>query len=382
MRMTRMNKIPLGLLLLLAIILPLGLSGCVVGYNSVLFATRSNAGVDLDAVPATTEVSIAREEIVIAPTFEGGQTLPVMASFSSDNNFASKFLFGVGATFSTGEAAFNMATLYNSKIEALTHRFGCESAYKVWLGTKPNLPWGLEYQTSGEVKPVTFTTDTTIGIKIGWDNNTVPVPTSFKVGFNRKELAWVPVTLETCDNGTTYRANIPSLLATVNAEVEAAGVNNSDFSFLQYFATGVAASELSKKYGVRRAMLSRLDPENIDAFSRRSDELAAFQTRIELATDIGLNAAERITTAGQVRAAYSALNEYPFAAGDCPVLPDDLPNDDETVLQDDQLNSVKKTFGDCLGSSSNADEAIVSQFEAAVTAMDKAVPVPSPGVPD
>ena len=55
----------------LAAVLP----GCV-GYNSTLFMTKSNVGLDMDSKPPTFEVSLARREGVIAPTFEGGQTPP------------------------------------------------------------------------------------------------------------------------------------------------------------------------------------------------------------------------------------------------------------------------------------------------------------------
>lgn len=247
-------------------------SGCAPGLNSVLFTTRSNVGLDVNATPPTTEVGIAREEFVIAPTYEKGQTHPVMASFSSGQNFASKFAFGVGSTFSTGEAAYIMAKLYNSKAETIDYKMetGCKAPFKPKL-TKV-LKNRLNYVEAGNVKPFIFTTNTMFGIKVGWGAPAPAafVPNSLKIGFNRQEIAFTPAGIEKCAEDW-YAANVPSLLATLDAQTNIEGSANSDGSnakltYLQYFATGVAASELSKKRGVRKAMFLRLDPDNAEAF--------------------------------------------------------------------------------------------------------------------
>ncbi len=60
----------------------LTLPACI-GYDRMLFTTKSNVGVDLDSTPPTFDVTIARREVVIEPTFDNAETLPVMASFSS-----------------------------------------------------------------------------------------------------------------------------------------------------------------------------------------------------------------------------------------------------------------------------------------------------------
>src|ERR1051326_8096735 len=79
-------------------------SGCV-GYNTTLFMTKSNAGLDLDAKPPTAEINISRKEGVIAPSFEGGQTPPVMASFSAKSGSGGmrRFFFGVNQSFAGGD---------------------------------------------------------------------------------------------------------------------------------------------------------------------------------------------------------------------------------------------------------------------------------------
>lgn len=300
--------------------------GCAPGYNSVVFVTRSNAGIDLDATPVTTEATIAREEYLIAPAYENGQTLPVLASFSSDHNFASKFLFGVGSTFSTGEAAYNMAYLYNSQSEMVPLQAGCNRESKVQLSSKPDLPGLLDFLEAGETKPVVFTTNTMLGLKVGWANGTAPVPTTLKIGFNRKEIAWAPVGIEDCSldaTGSRYAANIPSLLATLDASSEAGQAGNTNLTFLQYFASGAAAIELSKKYGVRRSMLTRLDPANEARFEARQIEIDGFNSRIETAQALAIAAIGRIPdpdTTDLINGAKTILDKLGHDPADCPQL--------------------------------------------------------------
>jgi hypothetical protein len=88
-----------------ALLLALLLGGCAVGYNSTLFVTKSNIGIDADTKPPTLELSIARREGVLAPGFEGGQTPPVMASFRTSSNPFSRFFVGVQSTFAGGDAS-------------------------------------------------------------------------------------------------------------------------------------------------------------------------------------------------------------------------------------------------------------------------------------
>ena len=48
--------------------------GCSALEEHVLFMTKTNVGIDVDSKPPTAEISIARREAVLEPTFEGGQT--------------------------------------------------------------------------------------------------------------------------------------------------------------------------------------------------------------------------------------------------------------------------------------------------------------------
>src|SRR5262245_16174552 len=91
------------------------LGGCA-GYNHTLFMTKSNVGLDFDSKPPTLEINVSRKEAVIAPSFEGGKTPPVLASFKpgagGGGSFGS-FFMGTDQTFAGGDAAMAMAQLYD-----------------------------------------------------------------------------------------------------------------------------------------------------------------------------------------------------------------------------------------------------------------------------
>ncbi len=92
------------------LVLPFFFQGCV-GYDRTLFVTKTNVGLDFDSTPPTAQVSVARKEAVIEPTFENGETPPVLGSFRLNSGF---WIFAdVSSTFSGGDAALIMATLYN-----------------------------------------------------------------------------------------------------------------------------------------------------------------------------------------------------------------------------------------------------------------------------
>lgn len=251
------------------------LTGCV-GYNTTLFMTKSNAGLDFDAKPPTMELNISRKEGVVEPTFEGGKTPPVLASFGSKSGGFSKFFFGVDQTFAGGDAAVTMAKLYDdaNKVPDGTnsdHIFDSGLPLsKIPEANKPNASWlskwFLRLPEPGETRPFFFGTDTQLGVKVGWNGVGGAYPDNLKIGFSRKEISVAPVTFtprETGANGVE-RANvvrIPSFLATVASDVKVG--DQVELSWMQYFATGDSARFLARQYGVRKAMLQRADPSAV-----------------------------------------------------------------------------------------------------------------------
>ena len=254
------------------------LAGCA-GQNHTLFMTKSNAGLDLDTKPPTAEINISRKEGVVAPTFEGGQTPPVVASFGgqADGNIK-KFLFGVDQTFAGGDAAVTMATLFAAPTPGPGDNKTNGSTLTLDQKPKANaaspiLKFLFGLAEPGDVRPLIFGTDTQLGVKVGWTGTGGPYPDNLKIGFNRKEAAWAPVTMKEAretkggSERTTYAVKMPSFLATVSHNVKAPKPEGStgqdkqgaDVTFIQYFATGAAADALSRQRAVRVAMINRMD---------------------------------------------------------------------------------------------------------------------------
>ena len=283
------------------------LPGLLTGCNTdrLLFVTKSTVGIDVDSQPPTSEIAINRKEGVIEPVFEGGQTPPVIASFKADANPIARFFgFGIGSTFSTGDAAEALSALF-SRTDA---DFDTEAAKYTDCGTPCTISGQRKHllatvfssyipltkNPNGKfLKPgnndyLIFATDTVLGLKIDWSGG---FPTGAKVGFNRKEVAWAPLALceTTANNSAQCFANEPPDVAaehqvTIMASVEEAGLpetspsyiikapavfasldatyavgKNSGLAYQQYFATGRAAVNLVAREQVRRTLVPEFD---------------------------------------------------------------------------------------------------------------------------
>ncbi len=277
-----------------AIAIMADLGGCGIGYNRVLFGTKTNVGFEVDTKPPVVQLNIDRTEGVIAPQFENGKKLPVLASFRFENS--DSFSPGIGSAFATGDAALTLAAMYDDPTPPGEWEERIKLLDKIdsslTLDQKPTVPDNAamlfadkgadgEYFQQTDVRPVFFGTSTSLGLKIGWSGAGM-FPDSAKLGFNRKELAWVPVTIseatsdessdessgessdESSVESTKYSVKTSSLLATIDSGISqptlADGAPKVDIQYVQYFATGDAATLLALQQDVRKAMLVRLDP--------------------------------------------------------------------------------------------------------------------------
>ena len=234
-------------------------AGCGVGHNEILFVTKTNASIELDATPPTATVGIGRIEGEFSPQFEDGQKIPTLASFKFENDDI--FAPYLGSTFAVGDAAMAMATLYDKPTPTKNSPNDYNSAIE--LTPNPNAKL-LEY---GEVRPVFFGTDTSFGLTLGWSGLSAQYPDTVRLGYVRKELALVPISRVA--NDSKHRVSAASLLATVDSNVKSEpvpgeqGIKDSrgvDLDYLQYFATGKAATLMAMQEDVRKAMIARLDP--------------------------------------------------------------------------------------------------------------------------
>lgn len=275
------------------------LTGCV-GYNSTLFTTKSNVGLDFDTKTPTMEVSLARREVVVAPTFEHGQTPPVAASFRAKGAWLAG---SVSTTFAGGDAAATLADrgLDNAQAGAQPTRA------TLLLETEPKPGWpAARLPSPGKVQPIVFGTDSTFGIKAAWSGLTAQYPDSLKVGFNRKEIAFAPVFSARTNlpsGATNYVVRMPSFLAAADSGVAARGPNSTKFSYTQYFATGSAADQLALRPEIRTAMIERLDPNAFHMEQERkqgkslTDEIGQALDRLDSTDRLG-QAGERARSRG------------------------------------------------------------------------------------
>jgi len=304
--MTR--KLMSGLLLAAGLLVS---TGCA-GYDRILFVTKTNIGLDIDDKPPTAELTIARRELAITPTFQDAtgdnNTLPLLASFGLTGSFLDP---AITSRFAGGEAAVILA-------QGPTRGSDDSSASdsSLLLCKKPDTrPWWKRTWQSifGEreenTRPFFFATDTSFGLKAAWDGSTGPYPSTLKLGYNRKEIAFPPIFATpaqdkaTCPNppvslnasGTPsndaesseytgpWKITVPSFLASLDnsstlhdvwewgkAKKQAADgetapdekQSTSGVTHIQFIATGKAATEFVKRTEVNSAMNQAMYPHD------------------------------------------------------------------------------------------------------------------------
>jgi hypothetical protein len=272
----------------------------------MLFFTKTNIGIDVDTKPPTAEITVARREAVIAPTFEDGKTPPVLGGLRYTGSWWDP---KISSVFSGGKSAITTAKLFTS--DSTTDPGGdahlCvasvpKSRILDFFSKVPVLR-ALTEEGDG-ARPFFFATDTATGLKVAWSGATAAFPDSFKLGYNRKDFAYAPVfgrdntkknkdgedkrdkqpgteTSETKNsevkgekkNGEDanksaspcpqYQINVPSFIATLDYRIDAKTLEmekgKDSYQFVQFFATGAAAEALALQPAVRRVLGERMD---------------------------------------------------------------------------------------------------------------------------
>ena len=252
------------------IIAGLSLSGCA-GEDRILFVTKTNLGLDLDSKPPTAEITIARRELAITPAFqnsyENENTLPLLASFGLTGTFLNP---EITSRFAGGDAAVILAhgptTETRSSSICLNGEPDTRPFYKkIW------------HYLFGRVKENTrafyFATDTSFGLKLGWDGITGPYPDTLKLGYNRKELAFPPVfARKGCSKNPPHtgsdtdeepwQVTVPSFFASLDNSSTVKDMFGSGVAHIQFFATGEAATAFVQRPDVNAAMNKKMFPHD------------------------------------------------------------------------------------------------------------------------
>ncbi len=242
--------------------------GCV-GYDRALLVTKTNIGLDIDSKPPTAEITIARREIAIQPIFPqyiGDESaLPMLASFSLQGSFfnpsiTAHFAGGNAAAFLVKDGIINgdpLDTIICLSKEPEDTRSWLLKAYHAM--TQKTLE-----QYRSEARPFYFSTDTSYGIKVAWSGTTGPYPDTLKLGYNRKEIASPPIFIEKgCKGDLTKppQVRLPSFYASIDNASGFKTITNSGVNQTQFFATGKAASDFSKRASVRRMAFKNIAPK-------------------------------------------------------------------------------------------------------------------------
>lgn len=219
-----MNRLPARLGLLFALLL----TACASGPNTVVFVTKTSLGVDIEQTPPTASIAYDRVEGYFGPRYDSGAVPPVVASFTTNGQLLGR---DVKQVYATGDAARLLAN--------------------------PSAQVPADPPLTGDIKPMFFGTSTTLGVKIGYEAG--GSTSTFTLGYKRKELSVIPVT----------QGIFPSVLATLQTDINAATASTTSFGAGQLFATGSAATDLARRKEVRDVFMQQADA----AFSAyRADE--------------------------------------------------------------------------------------------------------------
>ena len=287
----------------------LSTAGCAeIGTDRTLFVTSTNVGLNIETQPPVSEFGFARRELAISPTFEGGQTPPLLGSFGYDGNWSGGINVGVQNNFAGGDAAIILGTLLDSKAgfpSGLTWEQktplpqGATLCIQKPSKTTATNPTATNYHKldlpgPGEVAPLIVGTNTSFGLTVGWSGLTAAMPDTLRFGYNRKEMALAPITATnmTAENGCKgvtptpdaefISVRLPPFLATLDGTAAAGPATQSGTRISQFFATGDSATRLALQPNVRIPFIKRSVP-TVTCESKESDSAKAIEAWI--ATD-------------------------------------------------------------------------------------------------
>lgn len=193
----------------------LALVACATSNDRASFVTKTSFGLDGDSAPPSFTVAYDRFEGYVGPRFEeDGTVYPVVGFIETDGSF---FTRSLKQTYAGGNAA------------------------RIATGQAPAAAASAAAASAAAPKLMVFATGTTVGLKVAFADT--GAPTSFTLGYKRKEASIVPVDAQ----------RQPSVLASLDNATNVASAASGAFGVRQYFATGVAADNLARLETVRKS---------------------------------------------------------------------------------------------------------------------------------
>ncbi len=217
--------------------------------------------------------NFTHSQIVLIASFYTLIALSGYAIYYRDAKTVAEHIWGLGR-FAGGDAAVNLARAEIAEISGQ----GSSSAdsHELCLAKEPDDTRGfllrfwhkLTLKDSSyegyrnTVRQFYFATDTTFGLKAAWSGTAGPYPDSFKLGYNRKEFASPPIMVNNGCKGNPQHFSIrmPSFFASINNASALANFYDSKTNNVQFFATGKAATEFSKRSDLRSYFSKNIVP--------------------------------------------------------------------------------------------------------------------------
>lgn len=290
-----------------------GLAGCSVTKDNAVFVTKTSFTLlDLDATPGGVSVAYDRTEGYAGPRFANGSVFPVVSYIAISGKGLERDVNQVYATGSAARivttqpkdlAAPDGKTLQSSTTPERDRRRQpalvkvsdpAASVSTPAASTRVNEEESPAPK-SDDGKVMFFATGTTIGLKLGFADGT-NVPTSFALGYKRKELSIIPVdavrqpsVLATFNNSAGVQA--PDATKATDATQTTAAVlrPNALFGVKQFFATGDAADNLAGRGDIQenfrdaaRAGMGPLETYYSEAATQRAMMLDAMDCLLKV----------------------------------------------------------------------------------------------------
>lgn len=160
----------------------LALGGCGLGYDMVGAFTTTNIGVNIQATPTpVAEISFARREGALEPTYEDGNLPPVAASIEFKTGTIGPFATASRSVFTGGAAAVAASG------EPL------KPNHEATVACVTKKPERARAHQEGGAGTMIFLTDSTVGFKVSFPTAAeVPFPNA-SLGYRRNEMAIAPV---------------------------------------------------------------------------------------------------------------------------------------------------------------------------------------------
>lgn len=279
----------------------IALSGCA-ETGRILFITKTNVGLDIDNKPPTAEITIARRELAVAPTFQDAtddeKTLPLLASFGLAGTFLNP---EITSRFAGGDAALILAQGPGRPIP--------QASSSLCLRKEPETKsWWEKLFGKDDIRPFYFSTDTAFGLKAAWDGTTGPYPSTVKLGYNRREFAFPPIFTneKSCPlpgsqagQADGWKVTVPSFFASLDNSSTITDIKEwvagekppadtewtrSGVTHTQFFATGKAASEFANRPEINAAMNKKMYPQESPAIDPVASVVVVSTTKIFKAT--------------------------------------------------------------------------------------------------